>query len=388
MMGAGAIVIGGDYRGLGIVRSLGRHGIPVWVLTDQHTLAATSRYAQRSLHWPESDEAGQVAYLLELAKKYGLEGWLIFPTGDETTAMVSRHREALSARFRVTVPSWDVLRWMYDKRLTYQLAEELGVACPWTYYPKCYEDLAALPCTFPVILKPAIKESFNQFVHDKAWRVDDRAALLARYQEAQALVAADCIMVQELIPGGGEMQYSYAALLSQGEPCASLVARRLRQYPVDFGRSSTYVETTEQPEIEEAAQHLLRAKEFTGLVEVEFKRDVRDGQFKLLDVNPRVWGWHSIGRRAGVDFPFLLWQLSHGQPIARVRGAAGIRWVRAVTDVPTVVREIRRREMTASSYLRSLSGPLECAIFAVDDPLPALVEVPLLAYIAYKRGAA
>lgn len=52
----GALVIGGDYRGLGVVRSLGRRGIPVWVLTDEHKIAATSRYAQRSFAWPATDQ--------------------------------------------------------------------------------------------------------------------------------------------------------------------------------------------------------------------------------------------------------------------------------------------------------------------------------------------
>src|SRR5437870_12689080 len=63
----GAIVIGGDYRGLGVVRSLGRRGIPVWVLTDEHLIAGTSRYARRRLAWPLGDESRQVNYLLDLA---------------------------------------------------------------------------------------------------------------------------------------------------------------------------------------------------------------------------------------------------------------------------------------------------------------------------------
>jgi predicted ATP-grasp superfamily ATP-dependent carboligase len=194
-------------------------------------------------------------------------------------------------------------------------------------------------------------------------------------------------MVQELIPGRGDMQYSYAAFIADGEPCASLVARRLRQYPLEFGRSSSYVETIHEPAIEESAQYLLSAQKFTGLVEVEFKRDSRDGEFKLLDVNPRVWGWHSIGRRAGVDFPYLLWQHYQGCALARARGAPGIRWVRAITDIQAVLREVSRHELSVGSYIRSLSGPLECAIFAIDDPLPAFVEAPLLAHLAFKRGA-
>jgi D-aspartate ligase len=101
-----------------------------------------------------------------------------------------------------------------------------------------------------------------------------------------------------------------------------------------------------------------------------------------------VWGWHSVGRRAGVDFPYLLWRVIQGQPVSELHASPGVRWVRMVTDLPTVAGEIRRGQLSPYSYLRSLQGPLEFAIFAADDPLPALAEVPLLSYLAWKRGAA
>src|SRR2546425_1189608 len=384
---AGAVVIGGNYRGLGIVRSLGRRGIPVWVLTDEHLIAAASRYTRRRLPWPATGEAQQLDYLLALGVQHRLDGWLIFPTNDEDVALVARHHTRLMEQFLLTVPPWEVIRWAYDKRLTYRLASELGVDYPWTCCPISREEVAALDCAFPVILKPAIKKGFNRFIHDKAWQVEDREALLRRYDEARALIDPCLIMVQELIPGAGEAQYSYAALCMHGRPLAWLVARRTRQYPIDFGRSSSYVETVDQPEVEEPAQRLLAAMRYTGLVEVEFKRDSRDGRYKLLDVNPRVWGWHTLGRRAGVDFPYLLWRLIHGEPVPEVRGRPGVRWVRMVTDLPAVVGEIWRGQLSPRAYLQSLRGPLEFAVFAADDPLPALVEVPLLSYLAWKRGA-
>lgn len=384
----GAVVIGGDYRGLGIVRSLGRRGIPVWVLTDQHLIAATSRYARRRIPWPMASETAQVDFLLELGARHRLDGWAIFPTGDETAALVARHHPELKTRFRLTTPNWEVMRWAHDKRLTYSLAGEAHVDYPWTRYPCSPEEVATLDCTFPAILKPAIREGFNPFVHAKAWRVDNREQFLARYDEACTLVDPRLIMVQDMIPGGGEAQFAYGALCQEGLPLASIVARRLRQYPMDFGRSSSYVETVDQPEVEEPSLRLISAMRFTGLIEVEFKRDPRDGRYKLLDINPRVWGWHTLGQRAGVDFPYLVWQFVRGEPVPEVRGRPGVRWVRAVTDLPTVVREIRRGRLSPAAYLRSLRGPLEMAIFAPDDPLPALVEVPLLSYLAWKRGAA
>src|SRR5690349_1741538 len=136
---AGALIIGGDYRGLGIVRSLGRQGIPVWVLTDEHLLAATSRYARRSLPWPAGDDTQRVKYLLELGVQHGLDGWALFPTGDEAVGLLACNHAELKKQFRLTIPPWEEIRWAYDKRLTYALAQELGVDFPRTYYPESSE---------------------------------------------------------------------------------------------------------------------------------------------------------------------------------------------------------------------------------------------------------
>src|SRR5205823_461942 len=127
-------------------------------------------------------------------------------------------------------------------------------------------------------------------------------------------------------------QFSFAALCRDGRPLASVVARRTRQWPRDFGRASTYVETIDAPEVEEVARAVLAALRFAGLVEVEFKRDPRDGRLKLLDINPRAWGWHTLGARAGVDFAYLLWRMLNGEDVPELRGRRRDVTVLAIDD--------------------------------------------------------
>ena len=382
----GAVVIGSDYKCLGVVRSLGRQGIRVWVLRDDHALATWSRYAERSLPWPASGEGEQVSYLLTLARRYALGGWALFPGDDETAALLARNSDRLGETYRVSVLTpWARLRSAYDKRLTYRLAAEVGVDHPRTRYPGGREDVLAYDGGFPAILKPATRAEPNRFTTAKAWPADDLATLVARYDEACTLVERSLVMIQEVIPGDGRDQLSYAALCDDGEPVVSLVARRLRQWPADFGRASTYVETIDDPEVEATAGRLLAALHFDGLVEVEFKRDRRDGRLKLLDVNPRIWGWHTLGRRAGVDFPYLLWRMLNGAPVSPARGRPGVRWVRALTDVPTVLGALRAGELSFPAYLSSLRGPIEYAVLARDDPLPAIVELPSALHLAWVR---
>ena len=383
----GALVTGADYRGLGVVRSLGRQGIPVWVLTQEgQNLGATSRYASRSLSAPSGeDEHRQLDFLLELATREGLAGWVLFPTTDDAVTLIARHHELLAQSYRLTTPPWDLLCWGCDKRLLHCLARDLGIDQPWTLCPRNREELAAVDCPFPVILKPAMRLGFNPLVRDKAWRVEDRTSLLARYDEACRLMLPQMLMVQEVLPGWGESQFSYAALCEDGYPLASLVARRLRQFPMDFGRFSTFVESAADRRVAALARRLLAAMRFTGLVEVEFKRDPRDGKFKVLDVNPRVWGWHSLGARAGVDFSYLAWLLARGEPLPEVRGHPGEHWIRMGADLPMAFQEILRGRLSLRSYFNSLRGSLECSMFAWDDPLPGLLGLPLFAAMAARR---
>ena len=383
---AGALVIGGDYKSLGIVRSLGRRGIPVWVLTDDHLLAGWSRYCRRTIAWPAASEADQVAALLEIANEHGLEGWTLYPGGEEEAALLARNRERLAPHYLVSVlVPWEVLQHAYDKRLAYRLAHDLGIDHPKTRYPRDRADVAAYDGPFPAILKPAMRPVLDPFTIDKAWPATDRATLIARYDQACVVSDPAAIMIQEIVPGGGEAQLSFAGICRDGEPIGSLIARRARQWPSDFGRQSTFVETIEAPEVEAAARRILRALRFDGIIELEFKRDPRDGTLKLLDINPRIWGWHTLGRAAGVDFPYLLWRMIHGEDVAAARGRLGVRWVRALTDVPTAITGIRRGQLSLVDYLWSLRPPVECAVFALDDPLPALLELPATVRVAWGR---
>lgn len=383
---SGALVLGGDRMALGIVRSLGRAGVPCWVLADPHFVASTSRYAARTLSWSAGCERAGVERLLELAIRRNLRGWVVIPTGDAAASLLARNHAVLSKHLRLATPPWSVLRWAYDKRLTYRLAGDLGIPYPRTVQPATRDEVAEQAWGFPIILKPASKPALNRFTRAKAWRADDRWHLLSRYDEAVRLVDPSLILLQEIIPGGGERQFSFAALCRDGEVVASVTARRARQYPIEFGYASSYVETIESDTVERTARRLLSAMEYSGLAEVEFKLDPRDDTLKLLEVNPRVWAWHTLGRRAGVDFPLLQYRLLIGDSLAARRGRPGVRWLRLATDLLAAWHEMRQGKLSFGEYARSFRAPLEWAVFAADDPLPALVDLPLMAYAEVLTG--
>jgi D-aspartate ligase len=384
--GYGAIVLGGDCGSLGVVRSLGRHGIPICFVTDNsNPIAKFSRYTSRSLSWPGAQHKNAVPDLLELADRHGMRGWVLFPAADAEVQLVAQNHAELSKVFRLVTPPWDVARWALDKTLTYQHAAALGIDHPKTYQPRDRREVETLDCRFPLILKPAVKESRNIFTLAKAWRVDDRAALLARYDEAAAAVGHDHIVIQELIPGGGSAQFSYAGVWDRGAPVASLVARRTRQYPTDFGRTSTFVETIQNEHVEAAASQFLNSLGYTGIAEIEFKFDARDRRYKILDVNARSWTWNSLGALAGVDFPYILWRMAMGEKVNRVRADADARWMYLSRDILAAISGMLAGTLSPADYLRSYRRPIAFATFAKDDFLPALVDLPLTAWRTLAR---
>ena len=375
----GALIIGGAQVSLGIARSLGRRGIPVWLVAD-HPIAKFSRYVQRSFPWHGLDDCDGVAALVGLAERYGLAGWVLLATGDEDMRVIAQNQDLLAPHFRVATADWATMRWLFDKRLTYQRAASLDIDCPATHLPRDVAECERLDLRFPVVLKPACRHALNEFTRSKAWRADDRAALLRLYRRAAAQVGDDAVIVQELIPGAGDTQFSHAGLWNNGEAIASLVARRTRQLPVDFGRSSTFVETVEDAAVEALARHFLQSLNYTGVAEVEFKYDRRDRRYKLLDVNGRFWTWVGLGGRAGVDLPYLAWQQAVSQSVSPRHGKSGVAWMHTSRDLLAAWREVRQGTLTIANYLAGFRKPLAFANFALDDPMPALVELPVLAW--------
>jgi predicted ATP-grasp superfamily ATP-dependent carboligase len=375
----GAVVLGGDLRALGIVRSLGRRDIPVTVVrSDEDLVAMASRYAtHRVVQEPKSEESAQLQDLMTLIERFDLGGSVLYATGDESSAFLSRHRDLLASCVQVTTPPWDVLRLVYDKRTTHHIAQCCGVGVPRTVFPRDLTELRELDMSFPVILKPSVKRHENALTRARAWRADDLRQLTDLYREARTLEDADTLMVQELLVGDGRSRFSYAALCHEGEPLASLTACRLRQYPIEFGRHSTYVITVDDEDIESAGRRFLRAVRYSGIVELEFHRDVRDGELKLLDVNHRAWGWHSLGAAAGVDFPYLEWLTNTGREISAVRGRPGVRWRRASTDLLAILSELRRGKTSLRQSFSAFRPGANRAVWAKDDPLPAIADPPL-----------
>ncbi len=373
----GVVILGGAHGTLALARSLGRQGVPVWLVSNDTPLPAWSRRIAGHREWAGPDSGGALGFLLDLATTQNLQGALLVPGGDGEVRFAAKEIDRLSAAYRVMLPSWERLKWLCEKPLLYRRAEELGVGIPLTYRFGSLEDAAAGDIRFPVVLKPNMGGGDSRFSRAKVVRADDRAGFLAAYRDAIGQIGVENVVVQQLVPGGGECQFSYAALWRDGRPVAEFTARRTRQYPVDFGYTSSFVEIVEAPELIEAARRLLASIAHHGLVEIEFKRDPRDGGLKLFDVNPRCWSWLGLAEAAGIDLGAMLWETINGRPVIAPTAKPGTAWMYLARDMVAAATLASRGKLKIGGYLRSFARVKSWATFAGDDPLPGLIDVPL-----------
>ena len=383
----GAVITGGDFQGLGVLRTLGRKGIPVIVLDSDHCIGQYSRFKKKFLKSPHpSQNESYVQFLIDLAKSEKIYGWVIFPNSDEAVYVLSKYKEVLGEFYRIPTPCWEVIQNVYIKEKTYQFAEKHGIPIPKTFYPKNVSELLALDLPFPAVIKPSIRDHFYNQIKIKAFKINNKEDLIKTYKWVCSIIDPSEVIVQDFIPGGPKNLYSFCPFMKDSKVLASIMARRTRQHPMDFGHASTFVELVDIPEMKRIGEKFLQLINFYGIAEVEFMRDPRDNQFKLLEVNPRVWGWHSLAIGAGVDFPYLLYQDMIGEKVEVSLPLNHLKWVRLTTDIPTVFLEIFKGKMKLSEYITSMKGKKKDAVLSLTDPLPFIAEVALIPYLWRKRG--
>jgi predicted ATP-grasp superfamily ATP-dependent carboligase len=357
-------------NGLAAIRSLGRRGLRVLALDHRpYALGFRSRYAEpRIAPDPLDDEDGFIAALRSIAEETD-DVLPVFPTHDEHVNAIARHADLLAERYRFPFPSWEVLERIQSKRHQLETAESVGVPVPRTFYPGSAEEALAAggELGFPLIVKPSANVGFRRSHGRQLFRCENADELERAYEAAAPYEP----MVQELVPGTAEEMYTLGSYLDRnGEALGLFSGRKLSQTRGYMG-SARVGEAVWVDEVVEHGLALLRALGFHGISQVEVMRDPRDGRYKLLEVNPRLWQWHSLAAACGVDLPYIAYRDLVGDPLppARMHGD-GKRW--AIT-------------LMAGKPLALERPPYVDAVFSRDDPKPALVQLGRFAHRGVRR---
>jgi predicted ATP-grasp superfamily ATP-dependent carboligase len=353
---------------------------------DRWGPARFSRHSAGVYRSPSYDSDNFCPWLLDLAERERLEGWPIIATDDEQVRQLGLNIDEIQKRFRYIGPTWTEFEKLYDKRLCYEWCLAKNIPAPLSYLPKSREDLPQGQLEYPFIVKPAFKRNFKHFSKAKAVLVRSEAELRGLLAGRFARLDIHDLLFQELIPGEGRQQWSYAGFFVDGKPVATFTACRLRQHPPDFGRASTYVIAQHDPEVEVESLSVMAALNYTGLAEVEWKRDPRNGSLRFLEVNARCWGWHSLAAAVVGNIPKMFYDYACGASPSPVAARYGARWVKHITDLPVVLNMWWNGAISLREYRETFGRNVTCCEWERNDPLPMFFQIFLIPYLTSKRG--
>jgi D-aspartate ligase len=371
-----AIVLHVAYAcGIGIIRDLGRHGVPVLGLdVDPRAIGLSSRYAAGMVSPdPLQDEAGFLAFLEDLGRRLPRKA-VLFPAHDEFIWPVSHHAERLGQWFIIPFSRWETMQRLHDRKAQLEAAQRAGVGIPKTVFIDAPADLerGIAEITFPAIFKPVESLAFNSRFQMHVLEIQSPEDLTAAYAKVDD---RGTLMLQEIVPGGDEELWTLGSYLdAASRPLAVFTGHKLRQHPRRFGYCRFAVSDWDA-DLADAGLRLLQELRYHGVSQVEFKRDTRDGSFRLMEINARHWMWHSLAAACGVNLSLAAYRDAIGQPFIAPRQKDGRKWSVAIKDFSDSVREVRRHELGVMPWLGSYHGLRVDGVLSFRDPLPGLKSV-------------
>jgi D-aspartate ligase len=363
------------------MRSLGRRGLDVVALTyNASEPGLASKYVtERSICPHTADRAAFVGHLLDNADRWG--GALILDTNDHYATVLSQHHAVLSEHYRLVVPEWEVARHFIEKDLTYALADRCGVGHPRIFSPADLDELDAVlaDVALPAMVKPVRSHEFYAHFKTKLFTAESAAELRRHFVAAHE--AGMPVVVAEIVPGSDYKTLERVSMYvdSTGDVRTELYNTKLRQTPPMFGMNKVSVTTPVYDEVRAASIELLQAVGFRGPAGIEFKRDLRDGSLKLIEVNVRLLADTQLSIAAGIDLPWIIYQdlvLDHRDPPPTAE--PGVYYVHLLTDVFEFFTRERGRIRHLGRFLEPYRARRRTyAYLSRDDPRPFIGEATM-----------
>ena len=375
------LVLGLLPAGLALARSLGRAGIEVYGGAFRpNEFGLRSRYLHGTCIASEPTQEGRdrkaLAFLRGVA---GSSRAILVPERDEHVDFVLRNWDEVHAFADVPLPpDPEVVRRLRRKDLLPVVAAEAGVAAPATLPMEGAETVADGRFRQPFLLKPVEGQDYALAFGKKAVVAASPEEAVEVWREARAHGFE--LVVQELVPDSHEHVFSLFTYISQqGRPLANVVGRKVRQGPLRFGTSAVF-ETTADPEVLALGLRLLESAGYRGFAHVEFAFDPRDAAYKVLEVNTRLPVWAGIAMGRSFDIARVAYDdLSGVTPPPRGPLDEHLTWVYLAKDLWVSAQMAKRRELSVREFLaQHIRTGKVGAVFALDDPLPALASVGYL----------
>jgi D-aspartate ligase len=368
---------------LGVIRSLGRVGVPVYgVHEDRFTPAASSRYLQGRFLWApdDSDVDELLAGVAAMAERLQRPA-IAIPTDDVAAILLAEHADLLGRWFRFPRQDAGLARTLADKGELYRLCRRLDVPCPEATFPASWEEAGDFACSsgLPVVAKIPQPWLVPRTAGVKSTTIVPTLDALADLYQRLGDQATSNLMLQEHIATGEDWVF-HGYCDASSTTLVGFTGVKVRSYPAYAG-PTTLGRCIANDELREQSERLFKAVAYHGIMDLDYRLDLREGRYKLLDFNPRVGAQFRLFEDdAGIDVVRALHLDLTGRPVPRGRPIEGRSFLVETGDLLSIRGYRRTGAITWRSWLRSLRGVRELAWLARDDLAPLLavcVRFPL-----------
>jgi D-aspartate ligase len=378
-------ILGNHIQALGLSRLAAKIGIEVSLFNDYGgSVTRFSNTCSKFYRYTDLDDL--LKKLLEMGRE---KNALLVPTNDKLVRFLADNYDQLAEKYYLSISSPDSVDICYNKRKTYLKAKELGMPIPESYFPDNIEEvnLLADQIQYPVIIKPAVMHTFHSQTGKKVFFCTDKESLISNYNMILQYIPADEVIIQQFLKGGAKTLYSFGTFSANGDVYAGFIANRIRQKPMDFGISTCFAKTVDVPEIEKLAMIFLKGTNYFGFAEVEFMYDEETNEYRLIEINPRTWKWHSIADMLGINLLEMMIKYLHNQPVKKIISRKpNIGWIERLTDSYVVAGELLKGKMSLSEYFSTILMEKKSAVWSWRDPMPGIMYILLTPYLFIKRN--
>lgn len=372
------VILGGGTNALGIIRSFERTSIPVIAMSWYHDYGMSSRFCRSVLCPDPLDSKKLVDFLVNFGKSQAFKP-VLFATSDLFLMPVIENKTILEEYFHIPVCDWEILRNLIKKEYLYSLSAELGIPCPKTKIITSNADLNGVMdgLSFPVIVKPSVNINFSNLLGSKAFIVKDQAELDGLIASLLSTnLCEEKLVFQEYIPGDTTSLYTITSYADQNfDIRAYSIGHKIRQFPPQTGTiisgKVTHVEA-----ILNQAREFVKATRFYGISNIEFKKDLRDGSYKLMEINPRTGVWNLSVLRSGINLPLMAYNDILGHEVTEESNKTGeLVWMITPLDLYYSIRGFKSKgfpefKISFREWCRSVKGKKVDACFVWYDPIP------------------
>lgn len=350
----GTIIIEGHVQGLSNTRSLGEANIPVYIVDKTDCIARHSKYCKKFFICPDFQSDGFADFLINLAEKEAIRGWVLIPSNDHAVYTIAKYKEKLEKHYKVITPVLSIIDNIYDKIRLIDIAKQNNIPTPVTQIFHTLNDPVD-NLEFPVITKGRQGLSFYKALRQKAFLAENETALRQQLQTIAAKHSLSNAFTQELIPNNGNNKtLSFTAFCEKGEIKTYWMGVKLREHPLQFG-TATFAKSVNVEECYRLSIPLLKALNYTGVCEVEYLYDPRDNHYKLIEMNPRTWLWVGLAKACGIDYAKMIYDYVNGSAIVWPKSyKTDIYWINPFSDFVYAIIAMIKLKHNPFEYIRSV----------------------------------